>query len=114
MPKQRVRRIVVDGQVYRWRARPVDPHWIAVRVWRDGARVPLADLRIPFDDPWLNHPVMLLAARQSPERFGELFAAEPVGPRHVADLIRAGAGQDWRCDTFEVVDGRIQPAATPN
>ncbi|SCF31912.1 hypothetical protein GA0074695_5532 [Micromonospora viridifaciens] len=113
MPKQRVRRIVVDGEVYRWRVRPVDPHWLTVRVWRDGERTPMADLRIPFDDPWVNYPVMLLAARHAPERFDEVFAREPVGPRHVANLIRVCVSQEWRCRTFEVVDGKVQPVSTP-
>ncbi|MEU2615334.1 hypothetical protein ABZ570_27715 [Micromonospora sp. NPDC007271] len=113
MPKQRVRRIVVDGGVYRWRVRPVDPHWLTVRVWRDGERIPLADMRIPFDDPSVNYPEMLVAARHAPERFDELFAREPVGPGHVADLIRLCAGQEWRCRTFEAIDGIVQPVPTP-
>jgi hypothetical protein len=56
---------------------------------------------------------MLIAARHAPERFDELFAREPVGPGHVADLIRACAGQGWRRGAFEVVEGEIRPLPTP-
>jgi hypothetical protein len=95
MPKQRVRRIVVDGGAYLWRVRRVDPQWLAVRVWRDGERVPVVDTRIPFDDPWVNYPVMLLAARHAPERLDN-FARDPVSPGQVANLIRECAGQEGR------------------
>ena len=114
MPKQRVRRIVVDGALYRWRARMVDPDWISVRVWRDGERLPLADVRIRFSDPWLLYPEMLVVARDAPERFDELFAREPVGPGRVADLIRACAGQAGEVREFEVIEGAVMPLPTSN
>jgi hypothetical protein len=91
VPKQRVRHIVVDGARYGWRVRMVDPHWVSVRIWRDGERVPFAEVRVPFADPWLNYPEMLVVAREAPERFEELFAREPIGPGRIAELIRAAA-----------------------
>jgi hypothetical protein len=108
VPKQRVRRIVVDGTDYRWRARYVDPNWISVRFWRDGERVPLADVRIRFDDPWVLYPEMLVVAREAPERFDEVFAREPIGPGRVADLIRECAAQPGQGHEFEVTDGVVR------
>jgi hypothetical protein len=77
MAGQRVRRIVVDGEVYRWRVRRAGPHWVGVRFWRDGERVPLADVRVRCDDRWLLHPDEEVSAR------------EAVRPGEVAELIRA-------------------------
>ena len=52
----------------------------------------MVDTRIPFDDPWVNYPVMLLAARHAPERLDN-FAREPVSPEQVANLIRECVSQ---------------------
>lgn len=109
VPKQRVRRIVVDGALYRWRVRNIDPHWISVRIWSDGERVPFADVRLRFDDPWLLYGEMIVVANHAPERFEELFANEPVGPGRVADLIRQCAGQAGQIRDFEVTDGAVRP-----
>jgi hypothetical protein len=110
--KHRIRRIAVDGAVYRWRVRMIDPYWVSVRIWRDGERVPSADVRVRFDDPWLLYPEMLLAARHAPERFDELFVREPVRPGRVADLIRACGHHAGSCREFEIIDGEVRPVPT--
>jgi len=109
--KQRVRRIVVDGALYRWRVRCLDPHWVSVRVWRDGQRVPFADVRIRFDDPCLLSLEMAAVSRDMPERFDELFTCEPVRPEHVARLIRECASQAGTIREFELANGASETAA---
>jgi len=93
LSRTRVRRIVVDGVVYRWRIRDVDPHWIVARIWRDGERVHFADVRLPFDDPWLSLP----EAARPPERI-EPPARAPAAPGRIAELIRAWVRQAGDAD----------------
>ena len=71
-----------------WRVRYLDPHWVSVRVWCDGERVPFADVKMRFDDRCLLSMEMAAVSRDMPERFDELFVSEPVRPMHVARLIR--------------------------
>jgi hypothetical protein len=110
MARQRVRRIVVDERIYVWRVRQADESFVSLRLWRDGDRVPIADVRLRFDDPWLRFPEMVYVYSTMPDRFHDLFAPGPVRPHQVAELIRAcvshaGPGRD-----FELVGGELRPA----
>ena len=89
MARQRVRRIVVDERIYVWRVRQADESFVSLRLWRDGDRVPIADVRLRFDDPWLRFPEMVYVNSTMPDRFHDLFAPDPVRPHQVAELIRA-------------------------
>jgi len=107
---RRIRRITVDGVAYRWSVSPADSHWLTLRLWRDGDRTPLADVRVRFDDPWVHYPEILVAARHAPDRLDELFAREPLRPGRVADLIRAVTAAGGAHTSFTAIDGDIQPA----
>lgn len=109
MTRKRVRRIVVDGRAYGWGVRMADENFISLRLWRDGDRVPMADVRLRFADPWLLFSEMAHVYRKTPDRFHEVFAIEPVRPRQIAELIRAyvsyaGPGRD-----FELIGGELRP-----
>jgi hypothetical protein len=75
----------------------VDAAHVAVRVWRAAARrgCPL-EVRVRFDDPWLNWPELLGA---SAVKVAEVFVLEPVTPPLVERLIRSGIAAGWRADS---------------
>ncbi|WP_030057253.1 MULTISPECIES: hypothetical protein [Streptomyces] len=88
------RRIHVDGRDYRWIIRPRDASHVVVRAWLDtGGRSgrPLEVARC-FDDPWLNHGILLTAPA---DRIAEVFQLAPVTPALTAALIRAGLAAGW-------------------
>lgn len=113
MARQRVRRIVVDGQKYGRRVRQTDESFVCLRWWRDGDRVPIADVRIRFDDPWLRFPEMAHVRSVTPDRFPQVFVVDPVRPGQVAELIRACAGRAEAERYFELVDGELRPCPEP-
>jgi hypothetical protein len=107
--RKRVRRIVVDGQTYGWRVWMADENFVSLRLWRDGDRVPIADVRLPFDDPWLLFPEMAHVYSRMPDRFPDRFALDPVRPYQVAELIRACVGHGGPRREFELVNGELRP-----
>src|SRR5262245_24625899 len=109
MTRQRVRRIVVDGRTYRWRVRQADDRFVDLRLWRDGDRVAIADVRIRFDDPWLRFPEMAHMLSATPDRFRQAFALDPVRPHQVAELIRACVARAESNRDFELVGGQLRP-----
>jgi hypothetical protein len=109
MTRQRVRRIVVDGRTYRWRVRQTDERVVGLRLWRDGDRVPIADVRIRFDDPWLLFPEMAHIRSGTPDRFRQVFVLDPVRPHQLAELIRACAARAESNRDFELVGGQLRP-----
>lgn len=111
MSRKRLRRIVVDGETYTWQVTPWTPNWVILRVWQ--RRTPLAEVRIRFDDPWVHYPLMLILANRDPDALDERFAREPLTSRHVAGLIRTGAGRDGRLAEFQIVDGVPRALPTP-
>ena len=110
MARQRVRRIVVDERIYVWRVRRADESFVSLRLWRDGDRVPIADVRLRFDDPWLRFPEMVYVNSAMPDRFHDLFASDPVRPHQVAELIRACVSHPDPGRDFELVGGELRPA----
>jgi hypothetical protein len=84
----------VDDVDYRWSVRQVDPGHVVVKVWHgaSGRRTPL-EVRVAFDDPWLNYGPIITAPA---ERVTEVFALEPVTPGLVAGLIRAALAEGWQ------------------
>jgi hypothetical protein len=88
-----------------------DERFVCLRWWRAGDRVPIADARIRFDDPWLRLPDMApvhSATSATPDRFHQVLAFDPIRPRQVAELIRAWAGRAEPDRDFELVGGERQ------
>jgi len=109
MARQRVRRIVVDQQTYVWRVRPAGAAFVSLRLWRDGERVPIADVRLRLDDPWLCFPEMAYVNSTMPDRLHDLFALDPVRPHQVAELIRACVSHSQPARDFELIGGELRP-----
>jgi len=114
MAGQRVRRMVVDGRTYGWRVRRIDERFVSLRLWHDGHRVPIADVRIRCDDPWLRFPEMAQVNSTTPDRFHDVFALDPVRPRQVAELIRAVVSRAEPDREMELVKGELRPVRTPS
>ncbi|SCF28162.1 hypothetical protein GA0070618_4791 [Micromonospora echinospora] len=108
MARTRQRRIHVDGVDYRWVVRHLDPGHVVVRVWHTVTRrgAPL-EVRVAFDDPWLNFGPIVTAP---PGRVAEVFSLTPVTPQLVAELVRAARDAGWQVDG---VDGPRRFRLTP-
>jgi hypothetical protein len=95
-----VRRLTVGGRAWGWRVRrdgaPYPGH-VIVRVWADGQGGGAAklDVRVRFDDPWLNYGPMITAP---PDRAAEVFATAPVTPKLVAAAITQALAAGWDPD----------------
>jgi hypothetical protein len=98
-----LRRIVVDGEPFRWRVSRIDGHWIWLRIWRGEQRPLWAEVRIRCDDGWL-----LLGDRDAD---GDAGTAAPrsVTPRQVADVVRAALASGGLRRRVELRDGQLVP-----
>jgi hypothetical protein len=96
MARARKRRIRVNDVDYRWTVRHVDPAHVVVRVWHIAARRGTQlEVRVAFDDPWLNYGPIITAPS---DRVAKVFALDPVTPRLVAELIQAALAAGWTVD----------------
>ncbi len=92
-----VRRLTTLGRRWGWKVRPDGapyPGHVIVRIWPDGAGGAAArlDVRIRFDDPWLDFGPMITVP---PDRQDEVFARDPVTPRLVAAAIAQALAAGW-------------------
>ena len=90
---RRQRTIQVDGIAYGFNVRFTNQSHVTVRAWLlepDRRRQLRVDVR--FDDPWLHYGEIITAP---PGRAAEVFQLEPVRPRLVEGLIRAGIAAGW-------------------
>jgi hypothetical protein len=90
-----LRKIAIDGVVYRWRVQTLDPQHVLLHVvlaTDRGNRSPL-EVRIRFDDPWLNYGLLITATSQ---QIQQNFALEPVTPRQVRAIILSAREQGWQ------------------
>lgn len=95
-----IRRITACGRKWAWRVRPDGPSYpghVLVRIWPRGAGGDAArlDVRVRFDDPWLNFgPIVSVPAA----KVAEVFQLAPVTPRLVADAIAQALARHWDPD----------------
>lgn len=113
------RKIVIGTRRYAWVVRRIDAHYLVLRVWpgeRQRKDFPL-EVRLRFDDPWLNFGELLASP---PERRGEVFQLAPVTPHMVRGTIEAALAAGWasahprdhrRFDRGP--DGALTPTGTP-
>ncbi|MER7334220.1 MULTISPECIES: hypothetical protein [unclassified Micromonospora] len=96
MARTRRRKIRVDDADYRWAVGYADPGHVVVRVWRIATRRGnQLEVRVAFDDPWLNFGPIITAPS---DRVAAAFALAPVTPQLVAGLIRAALAAGWPAD----------------
>lgn len=92
-----LRRISIGAAVYLWRIQRVDERYVMLRVWAVSRRrrdFPL-ELRLRFDDPWLNYGPILTA---SPEQRAAHFQLNPITPANVRQIILAALAAGWQAD----------------
>jgi len=93
----RIRSIEVDGIGYRWTVRRADPGHVVVRIWRTGeVRHRPLEVRVEFDDPWLNYGPIITAPR---DKVDEIFALTPVTSELTSRLVRLGRAAGWQPET---------------
>lgn len=92
-----MRKLTVDDTDYQWVVRPLDPGHVVVRVWRRGpVRHRQLEVRVAFDDPWLNYgPIITTPA----DRRAEVFDLTPVTSALVARLVRLGVAAGWESES---------------
>jgi hypothetical protein len=96
MARTRKRTIHVDGVDYQWTVRHVDLGHVVVGICHaTPGRGTRLEVRVAFDDPWLNYGPIITAP---PDRVAEVFALAPVTPRLVAELIQAALAAGWQVD----------------
>lgn len=92
--KGSLRRIIVEATPYAWIVARIDPHYLVLRVWaeeRERRDHPL-EVRLRYDDPWLNYGPVITAPRES---VAEIFQLEPVTPGMVRRIIEAAVAAGW-------------------
>lgn len=100
--RQPPRRIHIAGQDYLWivgrrhRADDVYPGHVCLKVFsavhRGRQRL---EVRVRFDDPWLNYGPMLTTPA---DRFDAVWALQPITPGLVAQIVGAAVGLGFRAD----------------
>ncbi|WP_433004158.1 hypothetical protein [Kribbella sp. CA-294648] len=97
MARARVRKLTVDDIDYQWVVRPLDPGHVVVRVWRRGpVRHRQLEVRVAFDDPWLNYGPIITTPQ---DRRAEVFDLTPVTSALVARLVRLGLAAGWESES---------------
>jgi hypothetical protein len=115
------RKIVIGSTRYAWVVRRVDAQHLVLRVWpgdRQRKAFPL-EVRLRFDDPWLNFGEILAAPSASR---ADVFQLSPVTPRMVREAIEGAMAAGWSSGQprdqrdhrlFERgADGALTPAAS--
>ncbi len=88
-----LRKIAIGGVAYRWRVQTLDPRYVLLHVvlaTDRGNRSPL-EVRIRFDDPWLNYGLLVTANSQQIQN----FVLEPVTLRQVRAIILSARDHGW-------------------
>lgn len=95
MARQRhLRRLSIESTHYLWRIRRLDEQYVMLKVWtesRSRRDFPL-EVRLRFDDPWLNLGTIITAP---PERVQEVFQLTPITPVIVREIIEAAIRAGW-------------------
>ena len=95
MPHQhRLRRISIASVQYFWRVASIDPQHVLLKVWaanRSRRDFPL-EVRLRFDDPWLNFGPIVTAP---PERVHEVFQLAPITPAVVREIVEVALHAGW-------------------
>src|SRR5262249_13216662 len=111
-----IRRITTCGRIWAWRVRPEKgpayPGHVIVRIWPRGGGGTAArlDVRVRFDDPWLNYGSIITAPAA---RVAEVFQSTPVTSRLVAAAIAQALAREWDPDargtttTWDWQDGTL-------
>jgi hypothetical protein len=113
-----IRQITTCGRTWEWRVRrdgPPYPGHVIVRIWPRGAGGDAArlDVRVRFDDPWLNFGPIVTAPADT---VAEAFQLAPVTPRLVATAIAQALARQWDPDvrgTTTTWDWRDGALTTP-
>jgi hypothetical protein len=73
------------------------PGYVVARIWLggEGGGAARLDVRLRFDDPWLNYGEMLTTVAATPERLDEIFDLRPVTPGIVASIIGQALSHGW-------------------
>lgn len=89
-----LRQITVDATRYAWIVARIDPNHVVLRVWaaERGRRDFPLEVRLRYDDPWLNYGPIITAP---PERRDAVFQLEPVTPGVVRRTIEAAMAAGW-------------------
>jgi hypothetical protein len=95
--RARVRKLTVDDINYQWVVRHLDPGHVVVRIWRRGpVRHRQLEVRVAFDDPWLNFGPIITTPEN---RRAEVFDLTPVTSALVARLVRLGLAVGWESES---------------
>jgi len=115
-----IRQITVGATRYVWVVRRLDESHVVLRVWAAERRrrdYPL-EVRIRYDDPWLNYGPIITAP---PERRDAVFQLVPVTSGMVRETIEAAVAAGWSPDhppqprLFErAADGTLTPITEPS
>ncbi len=92
-----IRQITVGMTRYVWVVRRLDESHVILRVWsaeRNRRDRPL-EVRVRYDDPWLNYGPILTAP---PDRREHVFQLVPVTPGMVRETIEAAVAMGWGPD----------------
>lgn len=114
-----IRQITIGTNEYVWVVRRLDEAHVVLRVWdtERPRRDPPLEVRIAFDDPWLNYGPIITTP---PERRAAVFHLVPVTPGMVRETIEAAQAAGWGREEapgprlFErAADGRLLPIDPP-
>lgn len=92
--KKPLRRIVIGTTAYLWLVRRLDASYVMLRVWaaaRNRRDFPL-EVRLRYDDPWLNFGEIITA---TPEQRKAAFQLVPLTPALVRQIIDAAIRSGW-------------------
>ena len=93
--QKQLRKIHIDGSDYYWLVQRLNPHYVLLKVWfaQSGKNSQYIQVRVRFDDPWLNYGPLITAPV---EKVQEVFRLRPITPAIVRQIIQAVLKQGWQ------------------
>jgi hypothetical protein len=115
--KGALRKIQIEDQAFLFRVTSLNDHWIKLKIWSSsyGSKNNLIQVRLRFDDPWLNYQELFYS---SPEE-RKNFALTPVTPKLVRQIIEAAITLGWDIKLaketifFDWANGQMKLTADP-
>jgi hypothetical protein len=91
--KSVLRKMQIDNQAFLYRVTSLNAHWVKLKIWSasQGSKNNLIQVRLRFDDPWLNLPELYLSSSEERNQ----FALEPITPKQVRQIIEAAIAAGW-------------------
>jgi hypothetical protein len=97
MSKKAIRKLVMENESFSWTVMPKlscrQSDYVYVGIWLTGHNGQKLNVKIRFDDPWLNFGEMITC--RDKDNFNQIFETRPITPSIVRKIISIALDNDW-------------------